>query len=339
MRFFLKFSLLLFIIMVAASVILPRRYGMEFPREPGPALDTKVRKNYRDVLVEQEPEIVLMGDSTLVLGVDADLLAQQTGKSVYSIGIPGSASALWYLILKNNIAESTYKPKVLLVVFRDTMLTAPGYRVHGSYFDLVDEYARRNEPLFIQKSFVNLMNPLEITAEKYFPLYVSRTNIRNNIDAHIRYFSPALFGCDRDCTDYSMGDIFSGADLEPNALVDAVAAAESYLYTADQMDFSFQVGRSYLPEMIQIARENNIQIVFVRIKIESAGARIANSSAMLNYLASLKNYLADENVPLMDFGSDPRLTHDLFRDSIHLNEEGQMVFTKMVADELKIIFK
>ena len=345
MRFFLaqppvgKFILLLSIIMVVASIILPRRYNLEFPRKPGPALDAKVRRNYIDVLVEQEPEIVLIGDSTLVLGVDADSLAQQTGRSVYSIGIPGSASALWYLILKNSIAESSYKPKYLLVVFRDTILTAPGYRVHGSYFDLVDEYARRNEPLLIQNSFVNLMNPLEIAAEKYFPLYVSRTDIRNSIDSQIRYSLPALFGCDRDCTDYSMGDIFSGAELEPKALVDAVAAAESYLYTSDQMDFSIQLSRSYLPEMIRIAKENNIQIVFVRIKVESTGPRIANSPAMLNYLDSLTDYLANENVPLLDFGSDPRLTHDLFRDSIHLNEQGQMVFTKMVADELREIFK
>ncbi len=339
MRFFLKFSLLLSIIMVISSVILPRRYDLTFPRNPGPILDSKVRKNYIDVLVEQEPEIVLIGDSTLVLGVDADVLAQQTGKSVYSIGIPGSASALWYLLIKNNIAESSYKPKYVLVVFRDTILTAPGYRVHGSYFELVDEYARRNEPLFTQNSFVNLMNPFEIAAEKYLPLYVSRTEMRNNIDAQIRYFSPALFGCDRNCTDYSMGDIFSGADLEPKALVDAVAAAESYLYTSDQMDFFSQIDRSYLPEMIRIAKENNIQIVFVRIKVESAEPRTANSPAMINYLVSLTNYLANESVPLLDFGSDPRLTHDLFRDSIHLNEQGKVVFTEMLADELKKIVK
>jgi len=339
MRFFLKFSLLLSVIIVSTSIILPRLYDLEFPRDAGPVLDTKVRRNYIDILVEQEPEIVLLGDSTLVLGVDAELLAQQTGESVYSIGIPGSASALWYLLLKNNIAESSYKPKYLLVVFRDTILTAPGYRVHGSYFDLVDEYARRNEPLLIQNSFINLMNPLEIAAEKYLPLYVARPELRSSIDAQIRYVFPAFFGCDRDCTDYSMGDIFSGADLEPKALVDAVAAAESYLYTSDQMDFFVRLNRSYLPEMIHIAKENNIQIVFVRIKVESAEPRTANSPAMINYLVSLTNYLANESVPLLDFGSDPRLTHDLFRDSIHLNEQGKVVFTEMLADELKKIVK
>lgn len=339
MRFFLKFSLILSIILAASSIMIPRSSGMEFPREAGPSLDKQMRQNYIDILVEQEPEIVLMGDSTLVNGVNADLLAQLTDKSVYSIGIPGSASALWYLILKNNIAESPYKPKYVLILFRDTMLTAPGYRVHGSYFDLVDEYAARREPELIQYSFVNLMNPLEIVAERYFPLYIARAGIRGSIDSSIRYFAPQLAGCDRNCTDYAMGDIFSGADLEPNALVDAVAAAESYLYTPDQLDFDSQLARSYLPMMIEIAAENNIQMIFVRIKVESADSRITNSPEFKGYINSLGDYLANKKAQYLDHGSDPRLTHDLFRDSIHLNEQGQAVFTQLLSDELKKIIK
>lgn len=339
MRLFLKFGLILSIIMVATSIILPQSYDIKFPRAPGPELDKQMRTNYIDALVEQKPEIVLIGDSTLVNGVDANLLAQQTGKSVYSIGIPGSASALWYLVLKNNIADSPFKPKYFLVVFRDTMLTAPGYRVHGSYFDQVDEYAARREPELIQLSFVNLMNPLEIMAERYFPLYVVRSNLRGSIDSQIRYFAPQLAGCDRDCVDYAMGDMFSGADLEPKVLVDAVAAAESYLYTPDQLDFAKQVKRSYLPEMIRIAKENNIQLVFVRIKVESVDSSVTDSSRFIDYINSLTDYLANEKIPLLDFSSAPRLTPDLFRDSIHLNEHGQVVFTQLLADELKKTIK
>ena len=115
MRFLLKFSLILSIIVIITSIILPRKYRLEFPRDPGPILDKNVRLNYIDILVEQKPEIVLIGDSTLNLGVDTDLLSKQTGESIYSIGIPGSASALWYLILKNNIAASPYKPNFFMV--------------------------------------------------------------------------------------------------------------------------------------------------------------------------------------------------------------------------------
>ena len=335
MRLFLKFGLILTIIMIFTSVILPRTYETEFPRNPGPALDKQLRTNHLTYIEDNQPQIVLLGDSTLVLGVDTDALAEQTGKSVYNIGVPGSASAFWYLMLKNNIAEASYKPEYVLVIFRNTILTAPGYRVHGSYFKLVDEYAGRNEPIFIEKSFVNLMNPLEIAAEKYLPLYVFRSDLRNGIDANIRYFAPPLFGCDENCTDFALGEIFSGADLEPKALVDAVGAAESLLYTDEQMNFDAQVENSYLPDMIRIAHENNIKLVFVRIKVES---EFENLPEHENYLNALRQYLKEKNAYLLDYGSDPRITDDLLRDPLHLTEEGKSVFTLLLADGLKEIF-
>src|SRR5688572_1533320 len=225
MRFFFKFGLVLIMTFIIASIFFPLVYETDFPRNPGPMLDRQIRSNHKEYIEENQTEIVLVGDSTLVLGIDANQVAKQTNKSVYNIGIPGSASALWYLLLKNNIAESAYKPEYVLIIFRDSILTAPGYRVHGSYFELLDEYARPNEPVLIEKSFINLMNPVEILAEKYFPLYALRSNIRKEIDANIRYFAPPWFSCNNACTDYALGELFEGANVEPGALVDAVGAA------------------------------------------------------------------------------------------------------------------
>jgi hypothetical protein len=333
MRFMLKFMLLLVLILVTTlmPVYDPR---LQFPREAGPVLDGQVRNNHLKSIEEDRPQVVLMGDSTLGASVDPAQLSELTGKSMYNISIPGSASALWYLILKNNIAEAAYKPQYLLVVFRDTILTAPGYRVHGSYFDLVDEYADSNDHLLTQNSFVGLMNPLEVAAEKYFPLYVARTEIRQGIDSKIRYFAPAITGCHVDCTDQALAEVFVGADLEPGALMDAVGAAESYLYTADQFDFDHQVEQSYLPEMVRIANENNIKLVLVRVKVETHG----RDPKLDAYMNSLKNYVHKNGAFLLDYGNDPRLTHDLFFDPIHLNPQGEIVFTQMVADGFNELF-
>jgi hypothetical protein len=331
MRFFLKFSLILTILLVATSVRLPRTYGQSFPRHPGPTLDPKVRTDHLTYINENQPHIVLIGDSTLVLGMDPQALASQTGKSVYSIGIPGSASALWYLIIKNTIAEATHKPDLVLVVFRDSILTAPGYRVHGSYFELLDEHALRNEPVLVEKAFLSQMNPLEYAAEKYFPLYGFRSDIRTLVDGGIRYFAPPLVGCDRPCTDRALGELFQGADMEPGVLVDAVDAAESLLYTSDQLDFEVQVDKSLLPDMIEISKENGFNLMFVRIRVESGSD---NSPELGRYLTDLERYLDEQNVHLLDLGNDPRFTSDLFRDSIHLNGQGRELFTRLVAEEL-----
>jgi hypothetical protein len=334
MRLFVKFVLFLGGILVVTRLVPVYNLQLTFPREAGPILDDKLRTNHLKYIEEKRPQVVLMGDSTLGASVNPAQLGELTEKSIYSISIPGSASALWYLILKNNIAEAAYKPQYLLVVFRDTILTAPGYRVHGSYFDLVDEYADSNDHLLMQNSFVGLMNPLEMAAEKYFPLYVARTEIRQGIDSKIRYFAPAITGCHVDCTDQALAEVFVGADLEPGALMDAVGAAESYLYTPDQFDFDNQVEQSYLPEMVRIANENNIKLVLVRIKVETHG----RDPKLDAYMDSLKSYVHENNAFMLDYGNDPWLTHDLFLDSIHLNPQGQIVFTQMVADGFNELF-
>lgn len=334
MRFFLKFSLLLAIIIAVTSSFLSSSYKTTFPRDPGPVLDKQVRNNYLQYIEENHPQLVMIGDSTLGASVQAETLAQLTGKSVYSIGIPGSASALWYLVFKSNVAEASPPPEYVLIVFRDTILTAPGYRVHGSYFDLLDEYARWNESLVIKNSFVRLMNPLEVEAEKYFPLYVFRADIRKGIDAYIRYFMPPFWGCDADCTDLALGEIFAGADFEPKALVDAIGAAESYLYASDQLNFTAQINHSYLPEMIREAKEKNIKLILVRVKVMGH----TNDPQLDEYIASLADYLHQNDVIFLDYGNDPRLTPDLYYDSIHISDTGRPVFTPMLADDLNKIF-
>jgi hypothetical protein len=334
MRFLLKFILILTIILIVTSITLPQTYGLTIPRTPGPALDKETRISHKLDIEKDKSQIVVIGDSTIRLGVDEIVLSELTGKSVYKLSVPGSASAVWYLLLKNNFAESAHKPDYVLVVFRDTILTAPGYRVHGSYFERVDEYARADEPVLIEKSFMNLMNPLERLAERFFPLYISRAEIRKSIDVDIRYITPSLFGCDGICTDTALGANFGAANLEPNALTDAIQSAESYLYTPEQLDFNAQVERSYLPDMIQIAKENNLNLVFVRIKVQSGSG---DTPKLKKYLTDLSAYLQEHNVPLLNYGNDPRITPDLFRDAIHLNEQGKILFTQLLADGLKTI--
>lgn len=113
------------------------------------------------------------------------------------------------------------------------------------------------------------------------------------------------------------------------------AQLKSLLYTDAQMNFDAQVENSYLPDMIRIAKENNIKLVFVRIKVKSEFENLPEHEV---YLSSLRQYLKERNAYLLDYGSDPRITDDLLRDPLHLTEEGKTVFTQLVADGLKDLF-
>lgn len=333
MRLLLR-SLLLFSVIIAATwVNISQSYDLDFPRPPGPRFDNRVRKLYINRLENEKPDMVMLGDSTLLDGVDPDRLSELTGRQVSSFDAPGSASAFWYLVLKNNIVESEHKPKVVLILFRDTILTAPGYRVHGSYFIQLDEFARRNEPVLLERAYLNLMNPLEKFAEGNFPLYAARVPIRQGTDALIRYSLTSWLGCNKKCNDDSMTEVFTSANLEPGQLQNAISAAEEYLYSDRQLDFEAQVNQSFLPEMIRIAEENNIQLILVRLKTLITGTQ--DAKAIERYVGELSQYLNSQNVLFLDYGNDPRLSSTYYADSLHLTREGEALFTEMLSEELK----
>jgi len=314
-----------------SGIVVSRRYGLTLPRPPGPRFDRQVRKDHLDALVKGEPQIVLIGDSTLIYGLDEQVFSRLTGRPAYSIGIQGSASAFWYLVLRNNILESPYKPPLLVIVFRDTILTAPGFRVQGSYFEPLDEYARHNEPLLLQLAFVNEMNPLERWADAYLPPYAARLDVRREIDTQIRYSILKWTGCDVQCADDSLETLYNGANLDP----DAVTSAEEYLFTPEQLNFDRQVDRSFLPEMIRLTRENNIQLVFVQIKTLVRESQSADPLALAGYFTALRAYLERQAIPYLDFSSDERLKQEYFISPTHLSEFGKEVFTRLLAESIE----
>lgn len=339
MRNFLRYLLFLTIMIAISWMTIPGWLDLEFPRQPGPHFDRRARKTYITLMEEERSDIVLLGDSTLMDGVDPDLLTELLGKKASSFHIPGSSSAMWYIQLKNNIVVAAHRPQVVVVVFRDTMLTAPGYRVHGGYFVKLDEYAKQEEPILLERAYLNLMSPLAIWGETNFPLYSARDMLRKKVDSRIRYTVPGWLACDVSCTDDSMYNVFISADLEPGQLRNAVASAENYLYSPQQLDFTRQVDRSFLPEMIRLTREQGIQLVLVRLKSQLTGSDNEETSAIRKYVNNLADYLREQGVIFLDYGRDPRLTRKYFKDEIHLSPDGEVVFTNILANGLNNILK
>ncbi len=60
------------------------------------------------------PGILLLGNSVLDWGVDEHLLGELLGTPVLKIGIGGSASAWWYLLVKNVLPAANHRPDVLV---------------------------------------------------------------------------------------------------------------------------------------------------------------------------------------------------------------------------------
>ena len=109
--------------------------------------------------------------------------------------------------------------------------------------------------------------------------------------------------------------------------------------SGSEWDFNARVEKSFLPDMIQIARERGINLIMVREKNSRAMTIQDESPDIRKYFQEMADFLKKEGVPLLDFSHNPELTMDLFQDEMHLNSKGQTVFTQLVAESFLSLLK
>jgi hypothetical protein len=333
MKSFLQYLLALALLSLAFLLYFSFYEHVPYPYPAGPRFDKRVRMTYLNQINETHPDIVLMGDSMLKEGIDTDKLEQGLDKEILNIALPGSGSTLWYLILKNNIARSATPPANVVLFFRDSELTVPGLRVQGKYLEQIDEFASSNDQVLLQRAYVNLMSPLEIAAEKFYPPYQFRWQVRTALDRRIRYtLSTYLLDCSEECTDQAMTSVFEGNDMEQGILSNAIDAADEYLYRDESLDFGSQVEVSFLPEFIHLSKENHIQLVVVHMKTLRFSAPNSEPPTLVSYRNDLEEYLAQNGVIYLDFTEDARIQSSYFSDPLHLTEEGRQAFTQIFID-------
>ena len=331
---FFRFLVFIFALFLFSGFILPAHYNIPYPAPLGPQFDPDIKKTNITEIDNYQPDLILIGDSVLYEGIDPALLTEELGVRSYSLAVAGSGTASWYLVMKNVILEAEYHPKYIVILFRNTMLTVPQYRTTGRYFELLDDFAGKNESLVTQLAFINEMSPLERFAERYVPIYSARLEIRQDLDNLIRYTPASIFGCNRNCTDDAVDSIF-GREMDPVALNQMMEDAASTLFASKELDFDKQIDASFLPYMIQLAQRNNIELIFVRTKFFCP-----RPSKLAQYTASLDAYLTTQkDVYLIDYSDDPLVKDEYYKDSLHMNPYGQHEFTKIFADNLKRIIK
>jgi len=329
-RYYLFFAIVL---VVSLSVLIPNHYNLPYPKPPGPLLDEDVHKGAQQIINQSKPAIILLGDSVLDSGVDAQSLSALTGQGVYKLAIHGSTSAIWYLSIKNNIVTARHKPAYVVILFRGSMLTTPEYRTTGTYQVLIDELSTPDDHLLIELAYVNQMTWLERTLDQYFPLYAHRQLVRNSIEEKIKYpLSERLTGYEEAAVDEAINIVFGDPDIALlNAIINNV---DSYLYHPDKLDFEAQLPRSFLPEIVRLCQENDIQLVLVRTKVEQYPTPETQPEGMNEYLQSLTAYAEQNSVIFFDLGFDPRIAPEYFSDAIHLTGDGQHILTEILAEKM-----
>ncbi|MEW5938742.1 MAG: hypothetical protein AB1750_03700 [Chloroflexota bacterium] len=339
MHNFRRFLLLLIVSLLAVSSLLVAGGRVPFPGTPGPDFDWDVQRVHQQAISALQPDLVLLGDSLAEENVDMDLLAQETGLTNYRMGFGGSASALWYLAIKNNVLPASHRPKYLVILFRDSEMTAPNYRVGGKLFAALDEYATPEDALVIERAYLQFMNPLDAFAETYLPPYAYRLSFHAIMDRHVYALPFVTMRCGKRCLDKAMLNVFN---FRNNAAPDQVGGSldpeEHLLYSPAGLDFDAQVDRSFLPEIIRLSRENDIRLILVRAKTPRFEGT-AKPRGLDEYLADLGAYVAANGAWYVDLSDDSRLALDDFIDNYHVLPEARAKYTQALAEAILSVIR
>jgi len=333
MRLTLRFAVLLAITFILTSFAFPAYFHGDYPHAAGPSFDKDVSKLYQREIEQAQPAIVLLGDSILTKSVDVTAFQEQLGLPTYKLDIPGSSSALWYLVIKSNIVKAEPAPRGWVIVFRDTLLTAPAFRTTGPYFGLIDKFASPDDSLLMKRAYLAQLSPMQMALEMFFPLYTYRTNLRDAMDTGLRPALPGLLGCDAACADDSL--TFVLGDIQPDIFAASILQAEQILYTPGQLDFAAQVDQSFLPEIIRLAQERGIQLVFVRAPTNLFPNPADEPAGLKQYMADLNAYLTEQNILMLDLSRIQGIGPAQFSDPHHMTLEGKAIFTSVLAETLK----
>ena len=279
----------------------------------------------------KKPEIILLGNSMLGRGVHEGYLNYLTKKNTIIITNGGSATAWWYLALKNVITKTNSKPKLLVIFFRDNFLSIPDFRVNGEYKDFIDVLANRNEPILDQKAYFNKIGKIEFFLKSYWPLYQKKDKFIEKLDKTIKSTSANLLNKNYDYAENIIDSVFADSNLVQEILTLTQQKAEKTT-KSKEIDFNTSINKSFLPNIIELAKQNNIQLTFVRVKKRRDIEKNMQPEFIIEYMKNLKKYLKTRNIELFDFSDDERLTLAHYSDGDHMNDSlGIKTFTEILS--------
>ena len=335
MYHFRRFSLLLFGAVLVFSALIVKGGRVPFPGTPGPEFTPDIETLHQDALDSLQPDLVLLGNSIVEENLDMDMIAGQTGLTSYRMAFGGSASALWYLALKNNIVTASHHPRYLVIMFRDSEMTAPGYHAQGKSFAALDKLASPADRIVIERAYLRTMNPLEMAAETYFPMYGFRNFFRNTMDGHMYALPYLALQCGRRCTDGAMLNVFNFKNnAAPNLVQVPLEPGEDLLYSPEGLDFDARVGDSFLPDILRLCRENGIQLIMVRAKSARFPSAAREPRGLDGYLSKFAAYVTANGARYLDISADTRVSLEDFIDAYHVQPQAQARYTQMFIDAL-----
>ncbi len=279
-------------------------------------------------LREAQPEYVVIGDSMAGIRIDPRHLSRVTGRSVAGLFTPGTPVAYWYLQLKNLVANNGLTHmRGAIIFFRDDQLTTQ-VEVNGP---ILDRVARDEEPELDRLFAAHRLGPLSDVhrvARSVYQFDRTRVWLEPRLTRAPAFALRATAGKPADLLAAINNDIFALDKLRKFAAADLPQAEEAVL------DFDTQVGRSLLPEILNVAERAGIRLAFIRVQRRpQPDGPPDQSDALAQYVGKLGAYLERRGAYFHDDRGDADQPLAIYADGDHIRTDARPGYTERFAQK------
>ncbi len=331
LRGYLQSALFLLVVLSAPLVL----WAMREQDRPG----TK-RHQSADLAAErarlsgENPDVLFIGNSMLYTRIARREFRKLSGRTNLFLSNAATASACWYLYLKNIVAPSGVRPEVIFVFFRDEMLTWPEYRTGSFYTDYFESLQADEEPVVERVLYASQRDrrglPFHVANGVRSVYGIRGQPERMQKKLHDLALDLTSLGSDgkRSRRGYMNGR-FSLENLRPDlGGDDAKLATRREAYDGPQR-FDPSPDASFLPHMIDIADEAGFRLCFYRVKKrEDVDGTRPPTPWLPGYLEELRAYVESRGALLFDETADP-VPAAWYSDGDHIALEHRVEYTRM----------
>lgn len=312
--------------------------------EPTSSRDAVSIDDEIDRLEAARAEVVVIGNSMVPCRIDPELATRLTGKRFSLLSFDGSASAGWFLLVKNVVAEMDPPPGTVVLFFRDTIFHFPAYRTTGQREPFISSLRVGAEPeldralLLADRRRSPVLEGAADLVDGFWPAdgYQARASTRLS---DLAMDLTKLGDHDKDARRDQMDQVFAldnlredlAADFDPEKMRKADSLAGGF------PEFTTSPEDSLLTPLLDICRAHDIELVLFRVRrrVHSMGRDPREPQEVTDYVAAMKAWAEGEGIPWVDESYDPALSLDHFADGDHIKPDSLDFWTRTVVERLK----
>ncbi len=310
-------------IFLAAVVLLPALVSHLIPARRD--FDPKPIKH----LHKTQPDVVMIGDSVLGGSINPKLFAQESGlHDVELLWNGGAASAAWYLLLKNYVVAAEIHPQLVCIFFRERMLTDATFRTTPSYRRFLESLCHPKEPVYrmVLQSDEEDKSALGRALDWLYPLNTRRHVQQEKISRFA--FRVAAGGVSIGPLRRRVNEIF-----DPVKLREEIMNESAEVSGEKPEEFSADPKRSFLPHIVETAKQAGLRLCFVREKrYPLPDGTTPQPEDIQRYMNDLRQWVESQGCLFVD------LTNNLNPDQSMYTKPGDDHIRKGAKDEATKIY-